>query len=77
MTQEQLLQAANPSLMKAFFLLNELKRIYYANLTDLGKKEEINFEKWTNDFIGAYKDMWCEFENLWGAILQVDIDKIA
>ena len=57
MTQEQLLQAANPSLMKAFFLLNELKSIYYANLTDLGKKEEINFEQWTNGFIGAYKDM--------------------
>lgn len=40
MTQEQLLQAANPSLMKAFFLLNELKSIYYANLTDLARRRK-------------------------------------
>ena len=36
--------------MKAFFLLRELKDIYYANLTDLSKKREINFELWAKDF---------------------------
>lgn len=77
MTQEQLLQAANPSLMKAFFLLRELKDIYYANLTDLSKKREINFELWAKDFSDAYDDIWCSFENIWGTILQEDIDKIA
>ena len=77
MTQEQLLQAANPSLMKAFFLLRELKDIYYANLIDLGKKREIDFELLKKDFDDPYNDIWCSFENIWGTILQEDIDKIA
>lgn len=75
MRNENQLSAIDPEVLSAFFMLNELKTMYYAKLEVLkGSISNLNYDVWENDFNSSYADLWCNLENMLGVLIKVNIE---